>query len=92
MNDSYILNHTQCPECAKQGRDNGHDNMGVYSDGHSWCWSCGFYMAGSKIQGYVSRSRDDGNIVEQSGPILRLPADCDQTLPMQARRGMQGRP
>ncbi len=42
-----LLHKTRCPECAKQNKDLSGDNLGVYSDGHSYCFSCGFHSAGS---------------------------------------------
>jgi len=57
MTDSYIIRHEQCPECRKQGRDNGKDNLGVYSDGHMYCYSCGYYVPGSAITKYKSAKR-----------------------------------
>ncbi|PCI28252.1 DNA primase [Candidatus Wolfebacteria bacterium] len=32
--DSDILHHTSCPDCGSR------DNLGVYSDGHSYCFGC----------------------------------------------------
>ena len=53
--DSHILRHEQCPECKKNGKDNGKDNLGVYSDGHKYCYSCGFYEPGSAIIRFKSK-------------------------------------
>lgn len=36
--------HEQCPKCAANGRDKHKDNLAVYSDGHAWCYSCGYYQ------------------------------------------------
>lgn len=42
-----LLHKTRCPECAKQNKDLTGDNLGVYSDGHAYCFSCGFHSAGT---------------------------------------------
>lgn len=39
---SHLLYKTRCPRCAENGRDRSGDNLGVYSDGHSYCYSCGY--------------------------------------------------
>jgi twinkle protein len=31
--------HQQCPLCAAEGHDNGHDNLGIYPDGHAYCFA-----------------------------------------------------
>lgn len=46
---SSIVNKTQCPACAKHGRDNGCDNLAVYDDGHKYCFACQYYENGEKI-------------------------------------------
>ena len=47
MNNSHLLYKTRCPKCAENGKDRSGDNLGVYSDGHSYCYSCGWGSAGS---------------------------------------------
>lgn len=42
--NSTVVSHKQCPRCAEKGNDNHQDNLGVYSDGHSYCFACGFYV------------------------------------------------
>lgn len=46
MNNT-LLYRTRCPECYKKGKDTSGDNLAVYSDGHSFCYSCGFYTKNS---------------------------------------------
>lgn len=40
MNDgaSEYLYHEACPKCGSK------DNVGVYNDGHKWCFGCGYYV------------------------------------------------
>lgn len=41
---------TQCPNCAIQGRDRKADNLAVYKDGHSYCYSCHYYIPSPSIE------------------------------------------
>ena len=44
---SHFLRHEQCPACAANGRDRKKNNLGVYSDGGTYCYSCGFSSNGT---------------------------------------------
>jgi hypothetical protein len=46
-NSSHLLYKTRCPKCAENGKDRHGDNLGVYSDGHSYCFNCGFWTSAS---------------------------------------------
>jgi hypothetical protein len=37
------IDHERCPACAKRGRDNSGNNLGVYDDGSKYCFSCHYY-------------------------------------------------
>ena len=37
---SKVMSREQCPACASHGRDNSHDNLAVYDDGHKYCFAC----------------------------------------------------
>lgn len=39
---SHLLYKTRCPACAENSKDRSGDNLGVYNDGHSYCYSCGY--------------------------------------------------
>lgn len=41
---------TQCPKCASNGADNSGDNLGVYDDGHSYCFSCQYFEKGESME------------------------------------------
>lgn len=68
-----ILYKTRCPKCAEQGKDKHEDNLAVYSDGHSYCYSCG----------YITHSTYNKRISNIRKPIqeVSLPLDCTWTLP-----------
>jgi len=37
--DSYFVRHESCPRCSSK------DNLGVWSDGHKFCFGCRYYLA-----------------------------------------------
>ncbi len=37
MNDERFLRHEPCPRCGSR------DNLGVWEDGHKWCFGCGYH-------------------------------------------------
>lgn len=73
----------QCPECARKGRDRSADNLGVFEDGHRFCWSCGYYEpAGNtlKLSSIESRLQNNQrNKVDTRIPTL--PVDYSPVLP-----------
>jgi len=46
MSDSFWLRNDPCPKCRENGGDRRGDNLGVFSDGHLYCWKCGFHKRG----------------------------------------------
>lgn len=47
-NESVVIDRDRCPSCAKNGADTSGDNLAIYDDGHSYCFSCGYYDRGNK--------------------------------------------
>lgn len=41
--ESYVVSKERCPKCAKVGNDTSGDNLAVYSDGHKYCFGCGYH-------------------------------------------------
>lgn len=79
MNNSHLLYKTRCPKCAENGRDRSKDNLGVYSDGHSYCFSCG-YSSGSTVHGRINST------TKQIKQIPPFPEDISNTLGENAKR------
>lgn len=78
MNTSHLLYKTRCPRCAENGRDKHGDNLGVYSDNHSYCYSCGWGSAGStanKLRNMAHRAAKE---------IPALPEDITNKLGREA--------
>lgn len=42
---SNVIKHQRCPKCAELGRDRSKDNLAIYSDGHAYCFACGYHKA-----------------------------------------------
>lgn len=43
------IGKAQCPKCAARGADTAGDNLALYSDGGSFCFSCGYFTKGNKF-------------------------------------------
>lgn len=56
MQDSYFLNHEPCPRCGSR------DNVGVYSDGHKFCFGCRKrWSAPDNLQNLKSKVENNNN-------------------------------
>lgn len=76
---SHLLYKTRCPACAENGKDRSGDNLGVYSDGHTYCYSCG-YSSSPNVAGKLSGK------TKEHKPIPDLPEDTDVNLSIEAKR------
>lgn len=66
--------HAPCPRCTANGRDKKGDNLYCYTDGHDYCFSCGYWKDSS-----VKSKLETIPVV---GPKnLMLPSDSVKTLP-----------
>lgn len=73
---STLLYKTQCPSCNDQGKDKSRDNLAVYSDGHSYCYSCG-YVTTANLSRIKNTKKDTQlvNLPEDIQDIFALPND-----------------
>ena len=78
-NQNHHLKNGPCPKCQLQGLDSKGDNLATYSDGHQWCWSCGYYTNPNKILSY--QSKDVKIDIKETPP---LPYDCTIDIPSHA--------
>jgi len=83
---SQCIRHEACPECGPIA-DGAGDNLGVYDDGHKWCFACAHYVG---VFGEPSLADMRGRLVKAntgqltlSLPIV-LPADHTYILPAHA--------
>ena len=78
--NTYVVKKEQCPMCKKLGKDNSHDNLAVYSDGHKFCFSCKYTEFPNKITAFKNKEVYDH--IDFSAP--HLPIDCDIVYPQRA--------
>lgn len=73
-NDSYFVRHESCPKCGSR------DNLSVWSDGHKYCFGCGYYVTGDgKTLDVVRRQKVLSNPIVRQAP--KLPSDASMSLP-----------
>lgn len=77
--DTYCVRHEACPKCRELGNDRSGNNLGVYSDGHTYCFRCG----------HGSRRK---NLTQPSNPPttqIVLPNDITQEFPNEAKQWLE---
>lgn len=72
--NSYVIKKERCPKCAAQGRDTSHDNLAIYSDGHKYCFSCGYFISNGLL-----RLKQGENKEEEKSIVL--PYDSEYIYP-----------
>ena len=82
MDSSYLVRQERCPECAKLGKDVSKDNLAVYSDSHSHCYSCGYHVNPSGIHRF--KGKIEGSSRATDNHIVVLPFDSDVQYPAKA--------
>jgi hypothetical protein len=80
--DSVLLYHTECPACRKEGADRTGNNLAVYSDGHEYCYRCGYRVKANTIRQY--KQKDVTPI-----KVVSLPSDVDTSIPQFAREWLE---
>lgn len=70
---SVFVKHESCPKCHSR------NNLGVWSDGHKWCFGCGYYEppTGSNYE-YVRRVLKPEKTAQK---LLQLPSDASLSIP-----------
>lgn len=79
---SYVVKKERCPKCAGLGKDTKGDNLVSYSDGHSYCFSCGYTLNGdgAKLSQYYKNNQP---LTFPKHEVF-LPSDCSFDYPQQA--------
>lgn len=76
MGRSIFLRHEQCPQCKDNGDDTSRDNLGVWSDGHAWCFKCGYRISNGQTLNLESlRIRNQETINKKNNDPVTLPSD-----------------
>lgn len=82
-NDSVFVRHESCPQCGSR------DNLSVWSDGHKWCFGCGYFVApdGKALDVKVRLNQLKGKA--GSKPLRPLPSDCSYSFPEEAIKWLE---
>lgn len=69
---SKCIRHEPCPACGSR------DNLGRFSDGHAWCFGCGYYERATDSPERNGRTHRRGNMASDSftplqGQITAIP-------------------
>ena len=81
MQNAIRLHSTRCPKCAEKGKDRAGNNLAIYSDGHVWCFSCGYYQPGNELQKLKKTKKPTISI--------SLPEDITKTIPEKPLQWLQ---
>lgn len=86
-NESYLLRKERCPRCASNGKDTSADNLSVWSDGHVYCFACGYRRKRGKPQlANISNAGSSSSVSHkekksrQNGMYKSLPTKAKQYL------------
>lgn len=74
---SFLIKQERCPKCADNGKDTSKDNLGVYSDGHKYCFACGYTELPDGITRFKNKSLD----IKQEQHKVFLPSDVSIDYP-----------
>lgn len=77
---STLIKQVRCPACTENGKDRSGDNLSIYSDGHEWCYSCGYYKGANGVTKFLSER--EYNV--ETKQLVTLPYDCDVNYPYKA--------
>lgn len=77
--ESHFVRHEPCPICFSK------NNLGVYSDGHKWCFGCGYFESArlsveqvkENLQAFQTQKKNKNSNV----PSIALPADFTHVIP-----------
>jgi hypothetical protein len=72
---SYFSHHSRCPKCERLGNDRTGNNLANYSDGSSYCFSCGYFKTSSGI------SRNS----RTTSKTINFPNDATNNYPIQIK-------
>ena len=85
VSDSYLISKERCPSCAELGKDTSSDNLAVYSDGHTWCFACGYNKIGDIVRSFLTQNAPPLEVKHE----VFLPADCDVNYPLRSVNWMK---
>ena len=81
---SHVTSKEACPVCRSLGKDRSGDNLAVYSDGHKWCYACGYHVFGDAVLSFKENVPGSKQGVPEPTRNISLPADVDFRIPRKA--------
>lgn len=78
IRSNHFVRHEECPNCRKLGHDRTKDNLGIWSDGSTYCFKCGYISGRKKIAQAISHPQCQ--IVLPSDVVTQLPYEARQWL------------
>ena len=69
------VKHIACPRCQANGRDRHGDNLAIYPDGSSYCFSCGYTENRNRV--FVKQNKQHS---------VELPRDLTWEIPIEAQK------
>jgi hypothetical protein len=69
---SNFSHHEECPECGSA------DNLGVWEDGHKWCFGCHYYIPASALS---IKNMEQAFESKQESKLESLPYDVTTNIP-----------
>jgi twinkle protein len=69
--DSTFLHHAPCPACGSK------DNLGVYTDGHEYCFGCGYHKNGEQMTAPATTTADYNFVHGTVTPLNKRKLDFD---------------
>jgi len=85
-NESYLLRKERCPRCASNGKDTSADNLSVWSDGHVYCFACGYRKRGIPQLDTIGNAKSGSSVSHkekksrQNSMYKSLPTEAKQYL------------
>src|SRR4051812_2923839 len=81
---SAFMYHRECPKCVEKGQDRGKNNLGVYDDGHTHCFSCGYHTSSDAVKHLEAMVNRDVTTKEPKSKVIALPQDANKTIDAKA--------
>jgi hypothetical protein len=73
---SKVVKQGPCPRCRERGQDRRGDNLAIYADGGSHCFSCGFHQRGKFQLTFINKDEEPSDNAKTV-----LPRDTTKEIP-----------
>lgn len=76
-----FIRHEACPKCREIGKDTTGNNLGVWIDGHKYCFSCGYKESGDNLNIKLLTAKLLQPKEENKNDNISLPCDFTPNIP-----------